>query len=40
MRKWEGGIWASLKVTKEARRCWEEEGGRWLAEEEMEGNVR
>ncbi len=40
MRKWEGGIWASLQETKEARRCGEEEGGRRLAEEAREGNVR
>lgn len=40
MRKREGGIRASLEVTKEARRCGEEEGGRWLAEEAKEGNVR
>lgn len=40
MRKWEGGIWAKSEETKEARRCGEEEGGRWLAEETREGNVR
>jgi len=39
VRKWEGGIWASLE-TKEARRCGEEEDGRQLAEEAREGNVR
>lgn len=40
MRKREGGIRASLEETKGARRWRGEEGGRWLAEEAGEGNVR